>query len=240
VLEAARMGRALEVPRPEQPISASSRAAPQERVATSPGAPPAPGQLTAPAPAPPAPPAAPPIGLPAPPPPVPSPAVERAARQMRAGLEVFRTHRPELAAVLDSMADRWPELTAGTLAMLKTPGAAVLPEHVFAAARKAGQVGYLIERERSTEPQSVPSRFAPVASEIQRAHARFKAAGHDGFLSREMLLSLPPSRVESTLKEVRQAGLTGEGGEWALKARTIQELAQKLMPALRREMDLER
>jgi hypothetical protein len=55
-----------------------------------------------------------------------------------------------------------------------------------------------------------------------------------------MLLSLPPSRIETVLKEVRQAGITGEGGEWALKGRTIQELAQKLMPALRREMDLER
>jgi hypothetical protein len=71
----------------------------------------------------------------------------------------------------------------------------------------------------------VPSRFASFGPEIQRAHSRFKAAGHDGFLARDMLLSLSPSRVETTLEEVRQAGLTGKGGEWALEGRTIQELA---------------
>jgi hypothetical protein len=240
VLAAARMGRAIEVVRHQQRASASAPAAPQGRVATSPGAAPADGPLPAPATARQGAPMVPPVSRPSSPPAVPSPTVERVASHIRAGLAVCRKHRPELAAVLEPMTDRWRELAAGTLAMLKAPEARLLPDQVFDAARKAGRVGDLLERERSALPLSVPPRFAAFEPEIQRAHARFKAAGHDGFLSREMLLSLPPSRVETTLKEIRQAGLTGHGDEWALKGRTLRELAEKLVPALKREMDLER
>jgi hypothetical protein len=70
--------------------------------------------------------------------------------------------------------------------------------------------------------------------------ARFYAVKQGDLFSREMLMTLPPKRVESALDEVRRAGLADEGASWALRQREMAILVKTLGPALKREMERDR
>ena len=115
-----------------------------------------------------------------------------------------------------------------------------LPVKVYEEAIRAGRIGTLLEREEAARPAPVPAAFASHEGEIHRARARFGAFGQLDFLSREMLVSLPRARIESALEEVRQAGLLDAGTTWTLKGGTVRQLAERLLPTLKREMDHDR
>jgi hypothetical protein len=161
------------------------------------------------------------------------------ARVLAAGLAVFRKHRPERSATLEPWAGQLRELASRVRAVARGQ-ADQLPVKVYEAALRAGRTGTLLEREEAARPAPVPSALASHGTEIQRARARFEAFGQPDFLSREMLASLPRARIESALEEVRQAGLLAEGTTWTLKGGTVRQLAERLLPTLKREMDRDR
>jgi hypothetical protein len=167
-------------------------------------------------------------------PPVPIPVRNDAALAL--GLEVMRRHSPGESALLDPWRDKLSELNDRVAAMAKGTNA-LLPANVYEAALRAGRAGNRLEREKQARPVAVPTNLARYEKEIQRVQARFYAVKHGEFLSRDMLQSLSPKRVESVLHEVRRAGLADEGPAWALQQRQLGALVKNLLPSLKREMD---
>jgi hypothetical protein len=161
---------------------------------------------------------------------------DRRVQLLTVGLGILRNHRPALSAVLEPWAARLTELSSRVTEVAKGQTDR-LPSSVYDAAIVAGRAGTLLEREREARPVPVPSRLAAHEKEIQRVQARFHAVKHGDFLSHQMLLSLTPARIQSALKEVRQAGLADDGPAWALKQREIGTLVKTLLPALKREME---
>jgi hypothetical protein len=165
--------------------------------------------------------------------------LEHDARLLAAGLEVFRQHRPERSATLEPWAGQLPELASRVRAVARGQ-VDQLPVKVYEDAIRAGRIGALLEREGGAGPAPVPAAFASHEAEIHRARARLEAFGQPDFLSREMLASLPRARIESALEEARQAGLLDAGTTWTLKGGTVRQLAERLLPTLKREMDRDR
>jgi hypothetical protein len=154
---------------------------------------------------------------------------------LRLGLELMRQYRPQEAALLDVWKHRLPELNDRLAAVAKGQRD-LLPGPVHEAALLAGCAGNRLKREKEARPVSVPSRFSRQEKEIQRVQARFYAVKQGELFSREMLLALPPKRVEAALEEVRRAGLANEGPAWALKQREM-AAAIKHLSALRKDLE---
>jgi hypothetical protein len=167
-----------------------------------------------------------------------NPAQERRLRLLRAGHELLRGHRPDLAAVVAPWVKDLQDLEARAIAVSKGR-TDQLPAGVYQAASLAVRAAGLLEREKDARPVSVPTRLAQHEAEIRRVQARFYAAKHGEIFSPEMLRSLPPRRIEGVLEEVRKAGLADTCPAWALRQRELNDLTKRLAPALKREMERE-
>jgi hypothetical protein len=121
-------------------------------------------------------------------------------------------------------------------------GRGPLPRDVRERASLAGRLGKLLERERDFPPGAVPPSLRAEETYIQRANARFSAAGAPLPFPTAMLAAAPRTAITTALVTLRHAGFLSEGPEWSLRAESALDLAQLVRKPFQRflEQDLER
>jgi hypothetical protein len=150
-----------------------------------------------------------------------------AVRMLQSGLAVLRQLRPELAQPLVPWDGRESELVAGVLATSRGRTHSLSPDEYRAAVR-AGQIGNILERERSLSRPVVPGHLASVAVEIERASVRLRALGLSDPFTREVLESISPREIAQALRELAPARLLAEGPHWTLAAASAREAVRSI------------
>jgi hypothetical protein len=164
-----------------------------------------------------------------------------AVGQLRAGMAILAAGNPEQHAHLARWFDRESELLDALVKTTKGE-ASLLTVVEREAALAAGRAGFLVSRERTVKPLEVPIPHQHLAPEIQRANARFIAAGVASPFSAEALAASHPKAVAKALeqlrgettksKSTRRDGFVDEGDAWALRASAAYPIAQKVRATL--------
>jgi hypothetical protein len=164
-----------------------------------------------------------------------------AIHQLKRGLEVLREYRPDDFQHLAPWQGREEEL-APLVAPSVEDRRAPLPREVRERASLAGRLGKVLERERDFRPGAVPPSLRPEEADIQRANARFSAAGAPLPFPTAMLAAAPRTAIATALVTLRHAGFLSEGPEWSLRAESAREVAQLVRKPFQRflEQDHER
>jgi hypothetical protein len=160
----------------------------------------------------------------------------RAIAQLRAGLQVLRTHLPQVYAELAPWQGREPELATAVLADRQGPSTTPR-SRVHEAAMLAGWLGCLLEREHATPRTPIPKHLEPHAHEIVVANARLRAAGIKPLFAGEILTALPVHALVRALDTLRHEGLLGPGHAWTLRARSVFPISEEVRSSMERDLE---